>query len=320
MPTGGFNFRDFLATLGAVVLAAVAFTMFGPTSCGHPGPDRRMTSCASNLHGLFDAMVVYAGDHGGYLPHPGSFSNGGTTSTYLMVDSNGAITLPFVGALAKTHSLDNLGMLLCPGTVGSGDSDVAGCGMYDSSGRLMTAEQWLKSKRQTWGHYALRWGGWWHKVYAEPRLMVAEAAVNDRSPWPGEKMQAGSVYTRIEQHGGRWQGPPDDGRSAAGNRYSFDMNMNVALSDGSVVKLMNWTSKDAWPWTNEYRDPATGASYMPANDYSGDSWVTTDAKGVRSPNDRDGPYDFWTVFDNALTKGKRFPWGDGPAAPADWRN
>ena len=314
----------------------------------------RLASCASSMHGVYTALVIYAGDNKNFVPNvahynPGRGYGGGSSIGRM---SNKSF---FFGALADTKSFDNLKLVTCPGTIGWGGSNAAASSnLYKNIGTAASPDYALRevgelaSVSDAWCNYALRWGGWWHKVYASPRLMMAEAV----------GYYTGPRYWEIELHGGTFGGVAHNiGGQIA---HVGEASMNVVGSDGRVVRLLDYANLQTWNWNQMlggFTVPANtqvaGASasqdmktdpnfkaytpadvalpyYYPANDRSGDAQVTGQPNHADPTYEdytiypeamSDGTWAFWPTFDTFLFNNRDVqPWSGGYWPPAEWQN
>ena len=251
-----------------------------------------LAACKVPMRSLYVSLQGYAEEDNGRLPWVGSVTRGwGSSSEYC---SRGYLF--WGGKLAKAGWIDDPRAFQCPGTTGTGWSDL-------TKSPLLTASMYDWTNHpdippyvwSVWGNYSLRWSGYAHIVYPKQQLMLAEAA-NSMLVHP-------PFYYEITQHGGRWQA---DGKGG--------MNMNVCASDGSVQTIMDWTNQDVWEWSDTY--------YYPTNERSGDCLVTdySNDLGYADWSWNDSPFGFWSSFDIELYDGGTFPWSRNWAwAPGDWK-
>ncbi len=305
----------------------------------------RLASCAANMRGVYTALVVYAGDNKNFVPTVGGYTRG-TGDGWCSLGGKYGEKYWF-GALAQARAFDNLQLLVCPGTTSWGGSDlVKGSNLYKNIGTNAKPNYVLRQAAELdsfngtfWGNYGLRWSGWWHKIYPNGRLMMAEAVCEFGFP----------MFNQMDLHGGTF----------AGTEYNIGMaisrvgeaSMNVLGSDGRVIRLLNYADFASWKWDKcafgTYVIPgAVGVTvpedmpyYYPCNTRTGDVWVAGQygfsdpyytnqhhLGPVPPPCHRsylpmsDLPWDFWSTFDKELFNGSALPWGNGIWWPSTWQN
>ncbi len=300
----------------------------------------RLASCAANMHGIYTALVVYAGDNKNFVPTVGAYTRDGGGWCGLGLHNGNAY---WSGALARTRSYDNLQLLVCPGTQTWGGSDMQNSGLYKNIGTnanptyaLRPASDMDSLAGRMWSNYGLRWSGWWHKVYPGARLMMAEVVCSEQGDYP--------FFTEMDIHGGTFAG--------SGVNIGVEVvrvgeaSMNIVGSDGRVVRLLNYADFSSWKWgkclwgAHVIPDkagvvvPSLTPYYYPCNDRTGDVWITGQkehsdpfyegqdhiADGSLRPWS-DLPWDFWTTFDQEIFNGSMMPWGNSDVWwPDTWQN
>ena len=300
----------------------------------------RLASCAASMRAIYTGLVVYAGDNKNFVPTVGAYTRcydggatvGGHTSTGMKYGK------PYwTGALAQTRSLDNLQLFICPGTQTWGGSDMHNSGLYArgvGGSYVLLAASGLNGAFQgeQWSNYSLRWSGWWHKVYPNARLMLAESVNSEHGDNP--------LLTEMDIHGGAFTanfGANDIGVLSAGSSIVShgEPSMNICGSDGSVIRLLDYVGP-SWQY---YANRSEG--YFACNDRSGDDTVTgqigssetpytdqfhyahggDEAKALMSGGGGIGglTWSFWGYFDIELFHGGGWPWltaGDR----SNWQN
>ncbi len=298
-----------------------------------------LTSCAANMHGIFDAMVVYAGDNGGMLPNASHYNPGGANNGGGCLGRRNNMNF-FFGALAATHSVDNMGLFVCPGTIGVLAADVVKrSGLYNTDHSLKTAQQVATDPHDIWCNYTQRWSGRWHKLFPVARMMVAEN-VGNYEPFPGH-------FQQIDIHGGTFAGITHNIGLTIG--AVGEPSMNVLGSDGSVIRLLDYANLNVWRW-----DKMLGGFTVPGNDTWDETTLDPDGRPAGLPyyypcNDRagdaqivgrpghadpvyadytpypqamsDGAWAFWPTFDSILYNVEFLqPWDSGYWSPGNWQN
>lgn len=318
----------------------------------------RLASCAANMHGVYTALMVYAGDNKNFVPTVGAFTRpwGGDSGP----STGRAGKSFFFATLLETRAFDNLQLMICPGTQMWGGSDLlTRSGLYKDTGAngkhnyvLRNASN-MNEASMAWCNYSLRWSGWWHKVYPTARLMLAESTGYFSGPRLWE----------IEMHGDGFRGVAHNiGGSIA---HIGEPTMNIVGSDGRVVRLLDYANLSAWKWdmglggftipanpevenavettlktdpnyVGVYGDPSL-PYYYPANDRTGDLWVTgfrsgysgiawadpwyTDQTDSVLLAMSDGPWAFWVTFDRFLfNQTDVYPWGSSFWHLTPWQN
>lgn len=149
--------------------------------------------------------------------------------------------------------IQDMDLLVCPDTDGEGHSE-----REDIIFLKKSPEVWLNNDDGVWCNYSMRHGGRFSKKYPNRQLMLAEAAQNYSVHPP--------YFWEIQQHG------ITPAIKAGSSIISMPGHaINVTFSDGSVMTLQDWTSKDRWDWSN--------TTNYPSNERSGDGfWKSFNAE------------------------------------------